>query len=153
MKFLRTVVVGSLISLGVANAAAAFSLSPTQTKFTLNGSASIVIDGQFQACTVTMTGKVPRNSKNALIETFSDNGTCGVVAVNLPWSLRARDANTVTISNFAYNIPDNVCGAKTVHPSVSGSGVWTIQTRVQGSTSLCDLRTTLTSSPPITIVP
>ena len=153
MNKVKSTLVCLVFSIGAATVASAYSLSPTQTKFTLNGSASIVIDGQFQACTITMTGKVPRNSKNALIETFSDNGTCGVVAVNLPWSLRARDANTVTISNFAYNIPDNVCGAKTVHPSVSGSGVWTIQTRVQGSTSLCDLRTTLTSSPPITIVP
>ena len=153
IKISRIVSVGLLFTLSVANAAAAFSLSPTQTKFTLTGHATVAIGADFASCTITMTGNIPRNSKNAQIETFSNNGTCGMVATNLPWPVRAKDATHAIISNFAYTIPGNVCGGTSAHPTINSSGAWTLQTKVEGNTGPCIFRTTLTSIPPITIVP
>jgi hypothetical protein len=153
MKILQSALVGLLASAGAGSAAYAYDLSPTQTKFTLTGPAAIAIGGQFKSCTITMTGKIPRKSKNALIETMSDNGTCGVAALNLPWPVRAKNATSATITNFAYSIPGNVCGGSSAHPTINSSGVWTLSKKVEGSTGVCVFGATLSSQPPITIVP
>ena len=153
MKISHIVSVAFLFSLGVVNVAAAYSLSPTQTKFALTGRVFVLIGFDLTPCTITMTGSIPRNSKNAQIETFSNNGTCGMVATNLPWPVRAKDATHAIVSNFAYTIPGNVCGATTAHPTINSSGVWTLPTKVEGNTGPCKLSGVVASTPPITIVP
>ena len=136
-----------------ASVAAAYSFSPTQTKFTLKGSALILIGDSYTGCTLRLTGRILRHSQDSVIETLSDEGTCGVTATNLPWTLKAKNATTAAIGNFAYTVPGNVCPPKTAQATVSGNGVWTLRTKVQGSTDGCRLLITLPSRPPITIVP
>ena len=154
MRFLQIGVVGAILSLGTVNTASAYSLSPTQTKFTLTGVANVVYAGSFIGCPITLTGTIARNSKNSSIQSMVGNTPCaGLLGTNLPWLLRAKTATTAQISNFTYTVPGNVCGPVTIHPTVDANGNWTLHSRSIGTTSVCSFSAFLPSSPPITIVP
>ena len=155
MRFLQIGVVGAILSLGAVNTVSAYSLSPTQTKFTLTGPAGILIGIQFQMCTITMTGMIPRKAKNSMIESVSVTGQncASFVGANLPWALRAKTATTAQISSCGYTDSDNVCGPYTIHPTVNSNGVWTMHAKSEGTGGVCNFSASLTSTPPITIVP
>jgi hypothetical protein len=153
MNNLSHVMMGFLVAIGLAGSASAYKLSPAGTKFTLSGSAGVVINGQFKGCSITMTGKTARHGQQSEILTFSDNGTCGAVGTNLPWKVHAREATMAVINNFAYTIPNNVCAPKNVQVLVLSSGEWDFRTRVEGPDGPCVMSADLQSNPTVTIVP
>ncbi len=154
MKMFRVAAFGTLLVIGVGSEASAYSLSPMQTKFTLTGVASVFYGASFTGCPVTLTGIIPRNSRNSSIQAMVGSTPCGgLVGTNLPWPLRAKNGTKAQISNFTYTVPGNVCGPVTIHPTVDANGVWTWHLRSIGATSVCVFDASLQSTPPITIVP
>ena len=154
MKMFRVAAFGTLLVIGSVSEATAYSLSPTQTSFTLTGAAGILYGSSFTQCQITLTGMIARKSKNSSIQSMVGSTPCAVFAgTNLPWSLRAKTATTAQVSNFTYTVPGNVCGPVIIHPTVDASGNWTLHSRSIGTTSVCVFSAYLQSSPPVTIGP
>jgi hypothetical protein len=152
MKTLAAIAMAGLTTFGAVGSAAAFSFSPPDTPLKLRGTLTITgPQGAFQ-CEVVWRG-TSGHPRPQLFQAISD---CRYNPTSLPWRLRATALNKATILDFAFvPIPGQdalgPCGPGDLFAKVSSTGVWSFKNSpLPGG---CTINGSLTSDPPVTIVP
>ncbi len=154
MKAFVSVALASMIAFGAVTSASAFSFSPPNTRFKLNGTVFVAKHGRQVQCIANMVGVTGASGTSTARITraaFGGTGTCFVSAMGLPWTLKATGAGTATLSGLAFTDGGAPCGPSTAPVTVDAQGVWSIRAiDVSGGCSF--LANTLATTPPITIV-
>ena len=129
MKILKTLCVASMLALGVASTASAFSFSPTTGTATFRGATNLVKGGTSLACTSTFTvvpvvptGGTLATTGRVTAASFSGGllGICSTVtASGLPWVVTPLSLTSVQVSGVAVNTPIGNCTSSTL------TGAWT----------------------------
>jgi hypothetical protein len=131
----------------LAGPASAYQLSPPKTLSHLTGRLLFSPEGgtPFE-CHVNWNLKTRQRFGQIVGVKQKDNSCINVVFVDLPWSIEVNNANGGQIDGGRFVGGNGSCSLNAVIFSVNSSGVWTIPTGgcVSG---------TLTSNPPVTIVP
>jgi hypothetical protein len=150
MKAFVALAIASLTTFGTVSSAAAFSFSPPDTHFKLRG--ALTITDPHTQCNATRILWLATKSPK-IDAAFSD---CRYTPTGLPWQVRATGLNRATIVGFAF-VPDpgvdqiGPCGPGNLFAKVSSTGVWTFKNSpLPGG---CTINGSLTSDPPVTVVP
>jgi hypothetical protein len=155
MKNHIAIVVLGLMSVGLAQSAAAYSVSPLNTAYTATGPATIrTAAGSVINCTLTITGRTLSNGKaKTFTAAFSagDAACVNTTASDLPWMSPVLNATTLKLEHFTVTTPDGTCGPIMIRPADNASGVWTVTNA--SVPPGCTFSATLATTPAITIVP
>jgi hypothetical protein len=134
--------------------AAAASFSPLNTRFTATGEIGLATGSAGFACTAVLKGKTGKKGHakiTSMVLSGSDPHCAGTSATGLPW--KAKPASTVgaKISNVGFSGGGlGACGPGAAGVQVNGSGTWSFDDLLPPN---CIFSGSLSTSPPITIVP
>ncbi|HEY4113601.1 MAG TPA: hypothetical protein VGM17_06010 [Rhizomicrobium sp.] len=111
---IASIAAASLFSLGVLGTtpAAAYHLTPENSKFKGKGHTSAVKNGISLACRAKFTGTVDKNGVGYVTGgTFTGQVGCSSVTLsNLPWPGTATGKKTVELDNVTFSTPIGDCG-------------------------------------------
>jgi hypothetical protein len=139
---------------GLAASASAYSLSPPHTKFQLNGKVLINTDGQHGQgrCSSKWSGRTGGQLEGE-IRTFKfvgDKHGCNILYPQaVPARIVVTGPSTVSVSIGWFYQNDGECNPTPLNITVSSEGIWSFN----GPIGRCNISGTLTSTPPVTIVP
>jgi hypothetical protein len=153
MKKSIAIAVLGLISIGLAQQAAAYTVTP-QGPFTASGPISITDPlGNTVNCTLSVSGRVLPTSKPKVFTAAlsGSDAACGntTTVYDTPWMWAAVNATQLNFPHFGINTLNGSCLAM-VHINASSSGVLSVSNRPVGA---CKVSFTLQANPVFTIAP
>ena len=142
-----------LISVGLAQPASAYTVTP-QGSFTATGPISITDPlGNTVNCTFSVSGKVLTTNKPKVYTAALSGGdaSCGTTTTvyGTPWMWGAMNATQLNFPHFGINTANGTCYGM-VHSNLNSSGALSVSNRAIGS---CKISFTLQFTPVLTIVP
>ena len=155
MKMVTTLALAGAVMMGGAPQAWAFKLSPPKTSFSGSGPATFAVATGFAyECQLSIRGATNKLGVGRISTAIFNPGAaqCGnTAAVGLPWTVKAINATTAKIINLQIATPFGLCGPATIPVTISGGGVWTINTPV--APTCAKFTANIPTAPPIIIVP
>lgn len=163
MKMLKTLCVASMLALGVASTASAYSFNPTSGSAVFSGPTNLVKGGASLACTSTFT-VVPNlvgtlaPTANVTTATFAGGlfGICKTVTKVGTWVATPTSFTNVNIAGVAVNTPIGNCTppAAPISTTFAPGPAATLNFAAQALDPDCVVNGTLTqtSGPAVTIV-
>ena len=148
MKALSRLLLAVTLTGVTANTALAYHLSPPGISAKLRGPLTFYAEGGNKPfkCKVTIDLKTKGVIRAAKVDSA---GGCGLLRFgSLPWVPAILSANTGSWGPFSYTSVNGDCSQGVVPFQVNSSGIWTLP-QIGGG---C-IAGTMTSSPPVTIVP
>jgi hypothetical protein len=152
MKTAVIAIAAGLMSFGIVGSAAAYHLSPENTKFSGTGNTSATKNGITLKCKAKFQGHVDANGIGYVDSgTFSGELGCTSVGLqNTPWKATATAATKATIANVTFTSPIGNCGPGNLATKLV-SGVISFANRpLSGG---CTVSGKITTSPTVSIVP
>jgi hypothetical protein len=159
MKTLAAIFIAGLTAFGSVGSAVAFSFSPADTHFKLTGTLTITgpqVMGQCNDNTIWRgTTGVPKQPKITYSVFGGSGADCEILRTGLPWQMRATSADKATIIGFGFMPLEaggiGPCGPGNLFAKINSKGVWTFNgVPLSGG---CTVSGSLTSDPPVTVVP
>lgn len=157
MKFLKTFCVATMLMLGLASTASAYSFNPASGGIQFRGPVTLVKGSVSFSCTWTLTVGGGSSSAPVTASTFTGGtlGTCALItSTGLPWVMTPTSFTSVTIAGVAFSTPFGNCGPGTITLSWSNGPPATMTAVNQSLPPDCKLSANLTqiSGPAMTIV-
>jgi hypothetical protein len=153
VKYITAAAIG-LALFGGTSAASAYSFSPSNANFRLNGKVSITTGGQAGQgkCESRWVGKL-RDLGEHQIVSFSLGGShsaCRLGFQIIRFKLTVTGPDTASMANVIWEYPNFTgCGPSTLPVTINSSGIWSFS----GPIGPCTISGALTSTPPVTITP
>ena len=146
MKTLPALLLATALALATANTASAYSWSSSKTSVKLRGTLTFTPNegGKPFKCLVVMDLKTKRTEITAV--KFPKGDCEGVGFSDIPWRVNILTQNSGHIAGGSYSSGDGICNTIITQFQDNGSGIWTLP--IGGC-----IGGTMTSKPPVTIVP
>jgi hypothetical protein len=153
MKLAATAIAAVLGVTSTASAADLYAFTPAQTAFSATGQGTVSGTAGSYTCSINMTGATQKTVAKITGVTFSGAPGCeNVMAVDLPWKVRAVSYSNIQITHAAIMYPGlGRCGPNQVKGALS-QGSLTIMDNLPSPLGVCSINVSLTTTPAISIV-